>query len=253
MGEKNGAIILENCNFHYENLQVVNNVNIHINKGEFLSILGPSGCGKSTILRLMIGLLKPDTGSRITIDDPAQKMGMVFQKPLLMPWLTALDNVQLSISVGANKIKSKAERADRARQALDLVGLKEFENHYPKELSGGMQQRVSIARALAAAPSILLMDEPFGALDELTREKLNFELHKIFNNPESGLDTIVMVTHSIQEAVILSNRIAVMSPRPTTVKEIVTVPLEQHRTTQMKDSAVFTELVSDLRKKVTGQ
>lgn len=248
--ESSTTIKLKNCSFHFDKLQVIDKVSLDVKENEFLSILGPSGCGKSTLLRLMLGLLSPDHGGTVLLQDRSVKMGMVFQKPLLMPWLTALENVELPLTIGPNKITSKHTRRLKAENALKLVELKDFANHYPQQLSGGMQHRVSIARALAAEPSVLLMDEPFGALDELTRETLNLELLRLWENPETSLKTIVMVTHSIQEAIFLSDRIALMSARPTSVMEIIDVPLPRPRHLKMEESPAYFETLSEIRRKV---
>jgi NitT/TauT family transport system ATP-binding protein len=241
------AVVLQNCSFHFDGLKVVENVSIDIKQGEFFSILGPSGCGKSTLLRLMLNLLEPDQNGSVQLGDPTFKMGMVFQKSVLMPWLTAIQNVELPLMIGPDKINNKNERKEKAQKVLDLVGLQEFANHYPQQLSGGMQQRVAIARALVADSNILLMDEPFGALDELTREILNLELLKLWENPNTGLKTIIMVTHSIQEAVFLSDRVAIMSARPTQVQQIVDIPLPRPRRIEMQEEAGFYETVQEIR------
>lgn len=246
-GDKERAVMLQNCSFHYGDLPVVENVSIDIKQGEFFSILGPSGCGKSTILRLMLNLLSPDEKGSVQMGDSTFKMGMVFQKSVMMPWLTAIQNVELPLTIGPDKISSKAERREKAQKVLNLVGLMDFADHYPQQLSGGMQQRVAIARALVADSNILLMDEPFGALDELTRETLNLELLKLWENPDTGLKTIIMVTHSIQEAVFLSDRVAIMSSRPTHVQQIVDISLSRPRRIEMQEEAGFYETVQEIR------
>lgn len=247
------AITMENCSLSFGDVNVLNNVSLDIYKGEFLSILGPSGCGKSTLLRLMLGLLPPDKGGTISFDSTKESLGMVFQKPVLMPWMTALQNIEMPLNLGAEKKFNKKVRREKAENALQLVGLYEFKNHYPHQLSGGMQQRVAIARALAAEPTILLMDEPFGALDEFTREKLNFELLRLWESPENGLSTVVMVTHSIQESVIMSDRIAMMSSRPAGVEEMIDVPLPRPREVGMEEHPGFFKTVKELRRKVKQQ
>jgi len=247
------AISLKQCSLSFGAVQVLNNVSLDIYKNEFVSILGPSGCGKSTLLRLMLELLKPDRGGEVTYASKKPNIGIVFQKPVLMPWLTALQNVELTLAMGPNKKMSKQERKEKAESALQLVGLQDFRGHFPHQLSGGMQQRIAIARALAADPEILLMDEPFGALDEFTREKLNFELLRLWENPKSSLSSIVMVTHSIQESVIMSDRVVMMSPRPAGVEAILPVPLPSPRVVGMEEHPAFYQTVKELRKRVKEQ
>src|SRR5579885_540835 len=188
-------------------LQALANVDLQIGDGEFVSLVGPSGCGKSIALRLIAGLTKPTAG---TISFPAGKpeMGFVFQEPTLMPWATALSNARLPLDL---KGVARGEANGRARAALEETGLRGFEAAYPRELSGGMKMRVSIARAFVGRPKLLLMDEPFAALDEMTRAELNDDFLKLWK--AAGL-TVVFVTHSVAEAAYLSTRVAVMSPRP---------------------------------------
>ena len=188
-------------------VQALADVSLDIEAGEFLSVLGPSGCGKSTLLRLIAGLIQPTAG---TIEAPGGKtdLGFVFQEPTLMPWATALTNVALPLKLRG---MAKSEREARAVEALDQVGLKGFEHTWPRELSGGMKMRVSIARALVTEPHLLLMDEPFAALDEITRHRLNGDLLELWQRSRV---TVVFVTHSVFESVFLSQRIAVMSARP---------------------------------------
>ncbi|MGE7225457.1 ABC transporter ATP-binding protein [Paenibacillus sp. PDC88] len=246
-------ISLRNCSLSFGTVQVLNNVSLDIYKNEFVSILGPSGCGKSTLLRLMLELLKPDEGGEVTYVSDKPSIGIVFQKPVLMPWLSAIQNIELTLGMGDNRNLPKPARREKAEDALRLVGLQDFRNHYPHQLSGGMQQRVAIARALAADPAILLMDEPFGALDELTREKLNFELLHLWENPNSSLSSIVMVTHSIQESVIMSDRVVMMSPRPAKVEDLIPVPLPRPREVGMEEHPSYHLTVKELRKRVKHQ
>ena len=230
-----------------ERVLALSDVSLKVNRGEFVSLIGPSGCGKTTLLRLLADLLTPSTG-QITVNgqSPSQTRqnrgyGFVPQAPTLYDWRTVLKNVELPLEI----LKlPKAERRERATQLLDLVGLKDFYNKYPWQLSGGMQQRVSIARALSFKPSILLMDEPFGALDEMTRERLNAELLKIWQ--ETGT-TIIFVTHSIPEAVFLSTRIVVMSPRPGRIATIVPVNLPAPRGYETRELPRYFELVTRIR------
>ncbi len=201
-------------------------INLDIQPGEFISLIGPSGCGKSTLLRLVGDLLTPTNGTiRVNGKSPHQarldqEYGMVFQAPVLFEWRKIIDNVMLPLELRG---MSKQERLARAHQLLELVELKGFENHYPWQLSGGMQQRAAIARSLAIQPRLLLMDEPFGALDEMTRERMNMELHRIWRDTGT---TIIFVTHSISEAVFLSTRVVVMSARPGQILHIVPVELK---------------------------
>ena len=218
---------------------------LEIQDEEFVAIVGQSGCGKTTLLRLVSGLLRPTAGT-IELDGrsvrgPRSDVGIVFQSPVLLPWRTALDNVLLPIEF----LKRDRELFEpRARELLALVGLKGFENGYPRSLSGGMQQRVSISRALVSDPRVLLMDEPFGALDAMTREELSFELLRIWNERKK---TILFVTHSIPEAVLLANRVVVMTPRPARVARIVEVNLPRPRTIEMEFSHEFRRATDEIR------
>jgi NitT/TauT family transport system ATP-binding protein len=219
-------------------LRALGPVTIDIHKHEFLTIVGPSGCGKSTLLKLLAGLIERSTGSILMngqeIHGPQLDIGVVFQSPVLLPWRTALENVTLPASI-LNTLDHRAANI-RGLELLDLVGLKDFHGKYPNELSGGMQQRVAIARALMHEPSILLMDEPFGALDAMTRENLNVEIRRLW--AEAG-KTIVFVTHSIPEAVFLGTRVLVLSSRPGQIAEIVNVELDEKRTLDIVTSDVF--------------
>lgn len=188
-------------------VKAVSDVSLTVNAGDFLSLVGPSGCGKSTVLRIIAGLLATDSGA-VAFPDGRPEIGFVFQEPTLMPWAGALANARLPLDL---KKVPRADAEARAARALARVGLAGFENAFPRELSGGMKMRVSIARALAAEPKLLLMDEPFAALDELTRQALNDDLIKLAR--EDGI-TVIFVTHSVYESTYLSNRVAVMTPRP---------------------------------------
>jgi NitT/TauT family transport system ATP-binding protein len=194
--------------------RAVEHVDLTVTSGEFVSLVGPSGCGKSTVLRMIAGLLAPSAGA---IDFPSGRpeLGFVFQEPTLMPWASALANVRLSLDLKGVKA---AEATERAAQALTRVGLSGFEKAFPRELSGGMKMRVSIARAIAAQPKLLLMDEPFAALDEPMRESLNDDLLRLWR--EDSL-TVIFVTHSVYESAFLSTRVVVMTPRPGRVQAVI--------------------------------
>lgn len=222
-------------------------VNMSVQQGEFISLIGPSGCGKSTLLRLIADLIQPSTGNlQINGKSPHQARldrdyGMVFQAATLYDWRTVTKNVQLPLEIMKYKKKSPALRA---QEMLEMVELGQFANHYPWQLSGGMQQRVAIARALSFEPSILLMDEPFGALDEFTRERMNAELLRIW---ETTHVTVVFVTHSISEAVFLSNQIVVMSPRPGRITSVIQNDLPYPRDNTTREHPRFFEQVTKVR------
>ena len=216
-------------------VRALEGTSLDIEAGEFLSVLGPSGCGKSTLLRLIAGLAQPTTG---TIDWPSGKpdLGFVFQEPTLMPWTTALANVALPLKLAG---VARSQREARAAEALGHVGLAGFEQSYPRELSGGMKMRVSIARALVTEPKLLLMDEPFAALDEITRRRLNTDLLDLWQRTRF---TAVFVTHSVFESVFLSQRIAVMSARPGRVLSELVIPAAYPRTEAFGTSAEYAAL-----------
>jgi len=222
-------------------------IDLEIGPGEFVSLIGPSGCGKSTLLRVIGDLIAPSAGETLVNGKPAQQArrereyGIVFQDAVLFDWRTVAKNIALPLELAG---WSRQKRHERVARMLKLVELKGFEDHHPWQLSGGMQQRVSIARALAFDPTLLLMDEPFGALDEMTRERLNMELLRIW---EASGSTIVFVTHSISEAVFLSTRVVVMSPRPGRVADVVTVDLGQPRSAETREEPRFFELVTQVR------
>jgi NitT/TauT family transport system ATP-binding protein len=217
-----------------------------------VALVGPSGCGKSTLLRIVAGLRSP-TGGDVTVDGrpvtrPIAQVGMVFQAPVLLKWRTVLDNVLLPAELAG--LEARRYR-DRARELLQLVGLGDFEAKLPRELSGGMQQRVSLCRALLLDPPLLLMDEPFGALDAMTRDEMNLELLRVWGESARetvGRDrkTILFVTHSIPEAVFLADRVVVMSPRPGRVARVCPVPLPRPRTVQARASADFGRLALEI-------
>lgn len=223
-----------------EQLLVLDDFNLAVREGEFLSILGPSGCGKSTFLNILAGLDTHDGGEILVDNQPVSdrsfNRGMVFQGYALFPWRTVLENVEIGLEI---RKMDKKSRKEIARQYLAMVGLSAFANRYPHQLSGGMRQRVAIARVLAYQPDILLMDEPFAALDAQTRETLQLELIKIW---EADKKTIVFITHSIDEAVLLSDRIAVMTARPGKVKEVIEVDLPRPRTEEIRNSFEFARI-----------
>ena len=216
-----------------------------IHEGEFLSIVGPSGCGKSTLLKLVGGLLPASSGSieiaGQRVDGPAASIGIVFQSHVLLAWRTVLENIMLQIEVR----KLPHQRGlEHARELIEMVGLTGFENKYPWQLSGGMQQRASIARALLHDPKILLMDEPFGALDALTRERMNLELQRIW--AESG-KTVVLITHSIPEAIFLGDTVLVMTPRPGSIERVLRVDLPRPRTMHAMATPEFGRIADEIR------
>lgn len=222
-------------------------VSLTVEAGEFISLIGPSGCGKSTLLRLVADLITPTQGHITVNGKPAhdarlnRDYGMVFQSATLFEWRTVAANVELPLEVMGH---SRRERKQRAQAMLDLVELGQFGNHYPWQLSGGMQQRVSIARALAFKPPLLLMDEPFGALDEMTRERMNMELLNL--QAQTGT-TVIFVTHSIAEAVFLSNRVVILSARPGRIANIIDIDLPASRNTDTRELPRFFELAVEVR------
>lgn len=217
-------------------------------QGEFVSIVGPSGCGKSTLLRMLAGLL-PISGGEICVNGypvrgPHSDIGIVFQSPTLLKWRSVLDNVLLPIDILR---RSRSEFKERAEELLRLVGLWDFRDDYPNVLSGGMQQRVALCRALIHDPSLLVMDEPFGALDAFTREEMNLELLKLWAQRRK---TVLFITHSIAEAVLLSDRVIVLSPRPSVVDSIFVIQLPRPRTAHMQYSDAFQEYAQRIRERI---
>jgi NitT/TauT family transport system ATP-binding protein len=215
-------VTIEQLEVRFGNVVAIENLDFTVRRGEFISLLGPSGCGKSTLLKAIARLVTPASG-KIVLGDADLRVGFMFQKPLLLPWRTTLDNALLPVELqlGGNVV-DQTDRG-RARRMLDMVGLGDFAEAYPHQLSGGMQQRAALARALMSDPDVLLLDEPFGALDELTREVLNEELIRIWQSNETRLHTIIMVTHSIPEAVTMSDRVIVLTDRPARLIEDIAV------------------------------
>lgn len=230
-------------------VEALSGVSLDVSENSFVSVIGPSGCGKSTFLKVVSKVLRPTTGSLhvwgvdLTEADLTGALSYVFQRPLLLPWRTALGNVLLPLEVlhdGANR----AEHEEKARDVLQLTGLDDFRDKLPHELSGGMQQRVSLARALVVEPKLLLMDEPFGALDEITREAMQEELLRIW---ERTRNTILFITHNIQEAVLLSDQVVVMSKRPGRVLKIENIEFDRPRDESLRDASRYHEMVHDIR------
>jgi len=256
--EMRTEIIIENLTVQFpdknggEPATALQNINLEIKQGEFISLLGPSGCGKTTLLRTIADLQQPTSGV-ITVRGQSpreirlqKKYGIVFQSPVLYDWRTVRRNVCMPMELMG---MPKKDRTARVTKMLELVGLMEFGKLYPRELSGGMQQRVGIARALAIRPEILLMDEPFSALDEFTKEKLHVDLLRIWRKTNK---TILFVTHNIQEAVFLSDRVVVLSPHPGRVSAVVDINLERPRTLALKDTREFSEMVAKVRNSFEG-
>jgi NitT/TauT family transport system ATP-binding protein len=226
-------------------IEALQDINLDIGSEEFISVVGPSGCGKSTLLKILAGLERRSSGSirfgGRSLDGPSRELGLVFQAPVLLPWRTVLKNVLLPVDV---QRRNRAAYLDKAHALLAMAGLEGFADRYPFELSGGMQQRVSICRALVHDPSFLLMDEPFGALDAMTRETMNLELLRIWKESRK---TVILVTHSIPEAVFLADRVVAMSPRPGRIAEIIAIDLPRPRTLEMLTTPAFGRYVSHIR------
>jgi NitT/TauT family transport system ATP-binding protein len=249
MTEMTAHVRVENLRKTYQTrqdeIEAIHEVKMDVAEGEFISILGPSGCGKSTLLMIVGGLL-PLTSGTVSVggedvSKPRRDTGVVFQAPVLMPWRTILKNVLFPIeSLGLRE----EDYIDRAYELLEMTGLSNFAQNVPSELSGGMQQRVAICRALIHNPNLLLMDEPFSALDAMTRDLMNQELLRIW---EEYKKTVLFVTHSIREAVFLSDRVFVMSPRPAVISEIVTIDLPRPRELAIEETPEFNQYVAHLR------
>ena len=233
-------------------VEALRDVGFSVGRGELVALVGPSGCGKSTLLRVVAGL-RPASGGVVTVDGrtvtgPIASVGMVFQAPVLLKWRTIRDNVLLPAELAG---LGRARYRERAEQLLGLVGLGGFAERLPRELSGGMQQRAAICRALLLDPPLLLMDEPFGALDAMTRDEMNLELLRVWGEPATARKTVLFVTHSIPEAVFLADRVVVMSPRPGRVARIVDVPLARPRTPATRAAPAFGALALEIHETLT--
>jgi NitT/TauT family transport system ATP-binding protein len=231
----------------YGTLHVLDRLSLSVRQGEFISIVGPSGCGKSTLLKILGGLLEPTTGT-VLLDGmaPTERrkqgyLGFVFQNPVLLPWRTLEENVRLPLEV----LQRRPYSLSQVDEMIALVGLKGFGSAYPKQLSGGMQQRAALARALVYNPTLLLMDEPFGAVDELTRTRLNFELLQLWHSSKA---TVLFVTHALDEAVLLADRVVVLSPRPATIIADVRVDMPRPRGPSTIDTEAFAQTLQSVRK-----
>ena len=237
--------LYKNYNSRSGRITALEDVSLTVEQNEFVTLVGPSGCGKSTLLKIVGGLIRPSRG-RLIYDgapllQPTRDVGIVFQEPVLLPWRIALDNVLLPAEIlGLDLAGSKA----RAIELLKLVGLQGFESSYPRELSGGMQQRVALSRALVHNPSVLLMDEPFAALDAMTREEIGFELLRIWDMHKK---TVIFVTHNIVEAILLADRVVAMSPRPGRIAKIVKIDLPRPRTLGMEFTQEFKAYSDEIR------
>lgn len=232
------------------NVKALEGISLRLDKGSFSSVIGSSGCGKSTLLKIMAGLIPPSTGSVMLSDRPVtgprRDIGMMFQQATLFPWRTTIENVVLPIEIRDGRTAARAAH-DKARGLLNLVGLKGFEEVYPNELSGGMAQRAAICRMLVTDPAVLLLDEPFSALDELSRDFMNMELQRICLDQQA---TAFLVTHSIPEAVILSDLVYVLAPRPGRIAEQVVIDLPRPRTLDMITTPKFGSLVERIRNRL---
>lgn len=234
-------------------VNALSNVNLSIKQGDFVSFIGPSGCGKTTLLRVIADLEHPTAGSLKVNGTSAQDArlnrlyGYVFQAPGLLPWRNIRDNCALPMEISCQSSEHQTKQIDKY---LQMVGLQDFHKKYPWQLSGGMQQRASIARALCLNPDLLLMDEPFGALDEITRDHMNIELLRIWNETQK---TVVFVTHSIAEAVLLSTHIVVMSPRPGRIVKVIESPLPRLKTLAVRDQEAFHTLAAEIRSALSNE
>ena len=228
-----------------EGLRALHDIELEIRKGEFVAVVGPSGCGKSTLMRMVAGLIPQSDGEILVGGSPVRgarhDIGIVFQSPVLFPWRSVIENVLIPVDV---QRLGRKQNLGKAQDLLKLVGLRDFENRYPSELSGGMQQRVGIARALINDPALLLMDEPFGALDAMTREHMNVELQRLWL---SRVNTVLFITHSISEAVFLADRVVVMTPRPGRIADVIDIDLPRERSLDVMSTPGFGEHVRRIR------
>ena len=228
-------------------LRVVDDVSYDIHDGDFIAVIGPSGCGKTTMMSMLAGFQKPTTGKVLfdghPVKGPGPERGVIFQEYGVFPWLTVRENISFGLKLKANHVPVK-ERNQICEHYLALMGLSDFAHSYPKHLSGGMRQRLAIARAYAVKPQFLLMDEPFGALDEYTRERMNLELLRIWQATQT---TVIFVTHSIAEAVFLSSRVVVMSPRPGRITAVLDIDLPYPRNFETRELPRFFQLVTEVR------
>jgi NitT/TauT family transport system ATP-binding protein len=233
-----------------ERIHALNDISLTVREGEFVTVVGPSGCGKTTLLKILAGLTLPSAGAvRVAgtaVAAPRRDIGVVFQNPVLLPWRTVMENVLLPAEV--QSIPLTRARA-RAGELLKMVGLADFADKYPMELSGGMQQRAAISRALVSDPRLLLMDEPFGALDAMTREQMNLDLLRIW---QESAKTVLLITHSIPEAVFLGDRVAVMTPRPGRIARIIDVAIPRPRSLDTMGDPAFGRLTGEIRKLLYG-
>ena len=233
-------ISVSNVTKHFDEVHALAKINLDIATGEFVTVVGPSGCGKSTLLRIIAGIISPSNGNTVKPD----KGAFVFQDSALLPWRSVQKNVELLMELESFP---KEQIKGKARSVLKQVGLTGFEKSYPHQLSGGMKMRLSLARSLVLRPDYLLMDEPLSAVDELTREVLQEEIHTLWNKDKF---TAILVTHNVAEAVFLSNRVVVMSPRPGEIIHIVDVPFGDDRNQKLRSTSKFTKLVSDISGKL---
>jgi len=225
-------------------MAAVDDISFRVNENDFLCVVGPSGCGKSTLLKLITGLEKPSSGSIEFKTKNSKKIGMVFQSFAIFPWLTVLENVKLALDAVNNGLKmTEEEKIARAKKYISIVGLEGFENVYPKELSGGMKQRVGVARALAIEPEVLCMDEPFSSLDVLTAENLREEVLMLWEDPQLPPNAVIMVTHNIEEAIYLASRIVVLSGRPGKIVDDFEVNLPRPRDRKSEDFYRLTDKI----------
>jgi NitT/TauT family transport system ATP-binding protein len=245
------AIRVESLTKRFDTGVAIDDLSFAVGENEFVTLVGPSGCGKSTTLRLVAGLVRPSGGAVLIrgreVRGPIGDVGMVFQSPVLLPWRTALANVLFTAEMAGRRA---AEYRGRAHELIRLASLEGFERSYPHELSGGMQQRVAICRALLLNPSLLLMDEPFGALDIMTREKMGFELQRIWS---ASRNTVLFVTHSITEAVLLSDTVVVMTARPGRARAVVRIDLPRPRDARTLRAPRFVELAGVVRDNIEAQ